>query len=207
MLGSIALIAGLAMVPASSINAALTTIELDFLESDAANPNIIINATITSTSDSVTIKIKNENGAMVSTVTKIFFHDTNQGFLGAGPATNIDYSNSGIQFTSNNTATFPGGAASGFVVAFGFVAPEPPVTNGLDPGDFVTFSFNGTGTELPENQILDLFNSGNFRIGVLVQGIGGNDGPSASYVTHIPEPSAILLSGLGTMLLLRRRRS
>jgi hypothetical protein len=207
LLGRIARIACLNIILVSLTNAAVTTIKMDFLESEATNLKITITATITSVEGGVTIKIENDDGSMESSVTRIFFHDKDREFLGTNIPAMIGYSDTGISFASSNNETFPGGNAIGFVEAFRFIAAPPPVKNGLNPGESVTFSFGRPGLEHTEDEILALIKNGDFRIGVHVQGISGNDGPSASYVSHIPEPTTALLGCLGTLLLLTRRRS
>lgn len=206
LLGRTALIAGLSMTGVSSVSAAVSIALVPFETEGVSNPSdldsIKINALISSTYSGVTIKISNDsiigegyNTATMPTVTLILFEST------AGVVDSAPTVSAGSAFLSKDNATLPGGSSIGFNVTFGFSAPPPPVKNGLDPEEYVTFSFAGTDYD----GLLTAIAGGDFRIGVHVQEIGETGLDSVSLVT-VPEPSAALLGGIGALLLLRRRR-
>ena len=84
---------------------------------------------------------------------------------------------------------------------FSIAADSPPAHNGINPGEWITMTFNlingGTTAD-----ITYALNSGDMRIGAHI--IAFPDGSSESAV-NVPEPSTILLLGLGMVRLLRRR--
>jgi hypothetical protein len=80
--------------------------------------------------------------------------------------------------------------------------PAPP-KNGINPGEWVRITFdleNGGTFETVINEL----NTGALRIAAHI--IALPDGSSESAVT-VPEPATICLLGLGSLVLLRRRRS
>jgi len=86
---------------------------------------------------------------------------------------------------------------------FNMDADPPPYYKGVNPGEWLEAVYSiETGTTVfdIEQEIL----SGELRIGYHVQGF--SDGGSASFV-NTPEPASILLLGLGTLALLRKRRT
>ena len=81
-------------------------------------------------------------------------------------------------------------------------ADPPPYVKGINPGEWLEAVYSvKTGTTVfdIEQEIRD----GELRVGYHVQGF--TDGGSASFV-NTPEPASILLLGLGTLALLRKRR-
>jgi hypothetical protein len=74
--------------------------------------------------------------------------------------------------------------------------------NGINPGEWLTINFNlwpGASIEDVINQI----NNANLRIGIRVMFLPDGENESA---VNVPEPAAIVLLTLGTLLMLRKRR-
>jgi len=85
---------------------------------------------------------------------------------------------------------------------FNMDADPPPYSRGINPGEWLgaVYSIGADKTVFDiEQEIL----AGELRFGYHVQGFG--DGDSASFI-NTPEPASILLLGLGTLALLRKRR-
>lgn len=81
-------------------------------------------------------------------------------------------------------------------------------------GSSWTFNFAGTGAtgwyKLVDWAGTTTFSAGDFSVANLATGLSGSfvvdSGTGALYLNVVPEPAAALLGGLGTLLLLRRRR-
>jgi hypothetical protein len=209
LLGSIALVIGLAIASLSSATA--QTLNFKAFETEGiSNPSdldfIDLKGLVFSTGDGVSITITNTSAigagfvtSQMPTVTAIFFEDR-AGVLNNSPV--ITSASSGVFFESNNSANLPGGKSQGFVVESAFTAVPPPPKNGLDPEDYVTFLFAGTDYD----SLLVALYAGQVRVGMHIQQIGADGGDSASYISVIPEPSAAWLACLWALALFRRRR-
>jgi hypothetical protein len=143
------------------------------------------------------------------TVTRIFFDD-NFGILNFNNASFFELS-TGASFSIGGMNNVPGGDNIGFSADFRFSADPPPSRNGLDPNEFLTLSIglNPGFTAQQAVEALALDNpSANLRVALHVQeiGVGSSTEASASYISVVPEPSALLLVGAGGLLLMRRRR-
>lgn len=138
-------------------------------------------------------------------ITKIFFDD--------GTLLGIDYIENGIGTDFDRAVPGPGDLPGGNLLDPPFVADRefnvgadnPPYHNGVNnigAGEYVTVTFDLINGGHVDQVIGELYN-GTLRIGIHVQGFP--DGSSESAV-HVPEPATVLLFGIGTLVLLRRRK-
>lgn len=115
-----------------------------------------------------------------------------------------------VNFHEDNSVNIPGSSNISFTTEYGWVADPPPTTNGIDPGESITFRFDGLLTDVQQAMA-----DGELRIAVHVQQITDddtsaayvNDGPPPPPDDEIPEPSSgvlVFLTSLG--FLIRRRR-
>jgi hypothetical protein len=137
-----------------------------------------------------------------SSIARIYFDDSS--FLDIAGITE------GLGTSFGQPAT-PGNLPAGktleppFVAAdeFSFKGGPPGPQNGVNPGEWLQISFNlNNGTTF--GTLIDYLDAGALRIGAHV--IALPDGSSESVIT-IPEPATVAFLGLGTLFLLRKRRS
>jgi hypothetical protein len=136
------------------------------------------------------------SGPSVSSVANVYFDDS--ALLSGGSVTN----GPGTNFSSGGSpGNMPGGNMIGFNADFAFAAQNPKPTNGINPGEWVSFTFKiASGKTLAD--VLAAMNSGNLRVGMHV--ISFANGQSESFVT--PAPGSLALLGLAGMVAGRRRR-
>jgi PEP-CTERM motif len=152
---------------------------------------------------SVDFKFENR-GPLPASITDIYFSWTNPAYAlsTAGTITN----SSGVSFSwGANPKDLPGGKSVGFNASIGADSNAPTQPQGVNPGEWVNFSFSGAnyGTLLAGMQ------SGQLGIGIHVQGFAsGNSASYVSTVPSIPEPEiyAMMAAGLGMMGWMARRR-
>jgi hypothetical protein len=135
-----------------------------------------------------------------SSIAGIYFDDI--GFLTYNSITN----GTGTAF---NYGAAPGNLPAGnnltpsFQADYAFGADSPATKNGINPGEWVTISFNlkagNTSTD-----VINALNNHNLRVGVHL--IGLPDGSSESAV-QAPEPATVLLLGLGALVLRRKQKN
>ena len=148
------------------------------------------------------------NDSSVScSITQIYFDD--------GTLLGIDNIENGIGTDFDRAFPGPGNLPGGELLDPPFVAirefnigaQAPPYSNGVNNigvGEYVTVTFdliNGGTLDDVISEIVD----GTLRMGLHVQGFP--DGSSESALNEpVPEPATILLLGIGTLVLLRRRK-
>jgi len=144
-------------------------------------------------------KIFNESTTECA-VTGVYF--MNGSLLGLSSVTG----SAGVDFTTPaNPSDLPGqnDADPPFVTHDGFSTDSdpPPYWDGVNNsiGEYVTVTFDLNGTL---TQLIEELDSGAVRVGVHIQGF--TDGSSESAI--MPEPSTVILLGLGTLALIRKRR-
>lgn len=150
-------------------------------------------------------------GPGASSITDLYFAD---GTL-LGIASVIG--GSGVSFSQNATpGNLPGGStlSPAFVTTAGFSADSnPPVSlNGVNPGESVAVLFNLLAGKTYADTLAALGlggATGGLRIGVHVQSLENGSVSLVNVPTPVPLPAAVwlLLSGLGGIGLIARRRS
>ncbi|UCF42366.1 MAG: PEP-CTERM sorting domain-containing protein [Planctomycetota bacterium] len=135
-----------------------------------------------------------------SSVARIYFDDSS--FLDIAGITE----GLGTSFSQPATpGNLPGGKTlePPFVAAdeFSFKGGPPGPKNGVNPGEWLTITFDINGGSFVE--LIDYLDAGALRIGAHV--IALPDGSSESVVT-VPEPATVALLGMGALCLLRKRR-
>ena len=110
-----------------------------------------------------------------------------------------------VNYSESTSGTLPGGEllTPPFVPTheFGVSADPPPTHKGINPGQWVKVTYD----LLPGKDISDVINAlgnGDLRIGIHI--IGLPDGSSESAIL-IPEPATMLILGLGSVLLRKRK--
>jgi hypothetical protein len=148
------------------------------------------------------VDFKFHNDSLIEcSIAEVYFDDG--ALLGIASITG----STGVSFSQPAT---PGDLPSGntlippFVTTAQFsVDSDPPPTNGVNPGELLSITFDLQNDNQLEDVLNDLSNGG-LRIGAHI--IALPDGSSESAVTT-PEPATICLLGLGSPVFLRKRRA
>lgn len=153
--------------------------------------------------DKNTIAFKFFNNSTINnSLTAVYFHDGS--LLGISSVQN----SAGVSFS---TPAVPGNLPGGALLNPPFVATEefsasgdpPPSHEGIDnSGEYVIVTFDLiTGGTL--ESVINELNSSDLRVGVRLQGF---DDDSSESAIHTPEPTTLVLFGLGALPVLRRKR-
>lgn len=155
-------------------------------------------------SDQVLFTFEN-TGPAPSFIAQIYFDDGT--LLGIASIIN----GPGVSFSQGATPpNLPGGEnlSPPFNVTAGFLADakNPSPQYGVNTGEWVGILFNLL-PGMDFSDVVDALNSGELRIGIHVQGFASEG--SESFVNRVPEPSTVLLLGVGLVglgLINRKRR-
>jgi hypothetical protein len=147
----------------------------------------------------ISFEFKN-SGPIASSISEIYFDD---GKFGALEIVN----NAGVKFVAGaNPGDLPGGNTVGFEATklINTEADNPSPKNGINSGESLTLLMNVGGYNSFDNVIALMQNpisTGEIRIGLHVQAIGGSNGPSASFVSvSVPDGGAtVVLLGLALL--------
>jgi hypothetical protein len=141
------------------------------------------------------------SGPEASAICDIYFDDDDGNlsfdhFAGSG----------GVAFSVGAAPPILPGGEGIFTTDHAYDSDAPVSQNGINPGEWLTMYFN-----LPADysfaQLTTDLTSGAVRVGLHVQDFA--DGESESFVTRVPEPSALSLLGLGIIgmaVVLRRKK-
>jgi hypothetical protein len=145
-------------------------------------------------SDGLATFLFTNQGPVLSSICDIYFDD---GTL-LGIATIA--SSTGVSFSFHATpGDLPGGNSISPVFKttqdFSADSDSPVASNGVNPGEWVSITFKLINGKTIADTLAAL-DSGELRVGLHVQAIGVNGG-SESFVNKVPEPSLVLLLGIG----------
>jgi hypothetical protein len=113
-------------------------------------------------------------------------------------------SSEGVAFSVvTKNANLPAGQPYGFDPknTFAVDADSAAPKNGLNPGESLGLLFN---LNVSYDTLIAAFDQQTLRAGIHVQSLPG--GYSESFISTVPEPATLMLLGIGTMLVQRKRR-
>jgi hypothetical protein len=163
--------------------------------------------TLTNDGGNPVFTIDNASSGYASSVAAIYWDDDN-GVLGS--FISFIPSGLGVVFSTGGTPSkLPSqdNAIPPFATDYRVTADSPAPTNGINPGEFLGIKFNGS-----YSAVFAAVEGGDLRVALHVQAYAATgaseslvDGPS----TQVPEPTTVLLLGLGLVGLagLRRKMS
>ena len=159
--------------------------------------------TITQNGSMVDFVFEN-TGPAASSITDIYFDDPPP-LLGGMPV--IVGSSSGVNFSAGcSPGSLPGGNTYGFTTAYCADSNSPTQPNGVNPTESLRLSY----TLQSGYTFLDVMNAiadNSFQVGIRVQGFANGGSEAAIMNTaSVPEPSTIMLFGIGAAATLVRRR-
>lgn len=147
-------------------------------------------------------------GPMAMSITDVYF-DWTSALYALTP--DVISSSPGVSFSwGANPSNLPGGGS--FSANIGADSNAPVQNNGVNPGEWLDFSFEGS-----YDTFISGLNSNQLRVGLHVQGFTVGDGASESFVSisttspvtaPVPEPGtyALMAVGLAVIVMTARRR-
>jgi len=187
------------LIFASAANAILVPLEV-FTNNGLYGDSMNLYVAVTDAgSGQVDFTFHNEN-TFTSSIKRIYFDDGILSGIAAiteGPGTDFDISTTPSDLPSGNKLGPPFETTEGFSVG----AEPSPAHNGINPGEWLTITFNLKSGKIFSDVVSNL-QTNTLRIGVHV--ISLPDGSSEAAVT--PEPATICLLAVSSLFILRKRR-
>lgn len=144
-------------------------------------------------------------GSEASSIADVYFSDLSPALLGLP---SYFTSSSGVSFSAGcSPGNLPGGGGSfGFVTSYCADSDAPVQKNGVNPGEWLNIQYTLQGGASFAD-VVESLNNGTYRVGVHVQGFanGGSESGVLDPVP-VPEPSTLILSGMGIAGLVARMR-
>ena len=142
-------------------------------------------------------------GSQDSSIADVYFDDLLIPLLGT-PATIVN--GSGVSFSAGcSPGDLPGGNPFGFASSYCADSDSPTQPNGVNPGETLGLIYTLQGGATFAN-VIGALNSDDFVVGIHVQGFANGGSEAAVSDASVPEPSTLLLSGLGFFGLAARLR-
>ena len=138
--------------------------------------------------------------APTPTITQIAFDDDID-LITAQP---IIFDNQYTRFEINNKTKVPGANTVAFNTDYGWKSIPPTISSGVGVGEYVIISIDAVTI----SEIEEAIEGNNFRIAMHVQAIGEANQSAALISTFriLPEPSSLMLLGIGGVVCLLRRK-
>ncbi len=144
------------------------------------------------------------NGPEDSSITNVYFNDLLPPLLGLPSI--ITFS-TGVSFSAGcSPADLPGGNTYGFTTSYCADSNSPTQPNGVNSGEWLNIAYTLQDSATIDD-VIAAIDSGDYRVGIRVQGFDSGGSEGGIVRGRVPEPSTLLfvMSGLFLLPVARRR--